>query len=171
MRSFLNCSICRSSHSHTTKTSQPMARSVACCRLSRIRFVSSFGCQKSNFDLGRRASLHAESGWRCQKQPCTNTTFRRAGKTKSGHPGRSRRCRRYRYPSACNSRRTTNSGPVSLFRTRAMRALRSDRLKVSMHHTSRLCSTAAAMKPRNRGCGSKGRLFSSGWNWTPTNQG
>ncbi len=28
-----------------------------------------------------------------------------------------------------------------------------------------------AMKLANSGCGSKGRLFSSGWNWTPTNHG
>ena len=38
-------------------------------------------------------------------------------------------------------------------------------------YTSRLCSTAAAMKLLNRGCGANGRLFSSGWNCTPTNQG
>ncbi len=30
---------------------------------------------------------------------------------------------------------------------------------------------AAAMKSRNRGWALLGRLFSSGWNWTPTNQG
>ncbi len=34
-----------------------------------------------------------------------------------------------------------------------------------------LCTIAAATKLANRGCGAKGRLFSSGWNWTPTNQG
>ena len=39
------------------------------------------------------------------------------------------------------------------------------------NYTSRLCSTAASMNEANRGCGSKGRDFSSGWNWTPTNQG
>src|SRR3569623_749328 len=38
-------------------------------------------------------------------------------------------------------------------------------------YTSRLCRTAAAMKLANSGCGSNGLLFSSGWNWTPTNQG
>ena len=40
-----------------------------------------------------------------------------------------------------------------------------------MDYTSRLCSTAAAMKEANSGCGSKGRDFSSGWNCTPMNQG
>ena len=38
-------------------------------------------------------------------------------------------------------------------------------------YTSRLRSTAAAIKLLNSGCGSKGRDFSSGWNWTPMNQG
>ena len=38
-------------------------------------------------------------------------------------------------------------------------------------HTSRLCSSAAAMKLANSGCGANGRLFSSGWNCTPMNQG
>lgn len=31
-----------------------------------------------------------------------------------------------------------------------------------LRQTRRLCSTAAAMKLANRGCGAKGRLFSSG---------
>ena len=38
-------------------------------------------------------------------------------------------------------------------------------------YTSRLCAFAAAMKLANRGCGSNGRDFSSGWNCTPMNQG
>ena len=38
-------------------------------------------------------------------------------------------------------------------------------------HTNRLCSTAAAMKLANSGCGSNGRDFSSGWYCTPMNQG
>ena len=38
-------------------------------------------------------------------------------------------------------------------------------------HTNRLFCTAAAMKLVNRGCGSSGRDFSSGWNCTPMNQG
>ena len=32
----------------------------------------------------------------------------------------------------------------------------------TLAHTNRLCSTAAAMKLANSGCGSNGRLFSSG---------
>src|SRR5690606_38020310 len=38
-------------------------------------------------------------------------------------------------------------------------------------HTKRDCSTAALMKAWNSGWGSNGLDFSSGWNWTPTNQG
>ena len=37
--------------------------------------------------------------------------------------------------------------------------------------TSRLCFTAASMKLANKGCGSNGFDFSSGWNWTPMNHG
>src|SRR5689334_22852908 len=33
-------------------------------------------------------------------------------------------------------------------------------------YTSLLCLSAAPMKPANSGCGSNGRLLSSGWNWT-----
>src|SRR5690348_730927 len=39
------------------------------------------------------------------------------------------------------------------------------------HYTSLPCSTAAAMKLANSGCGSNGLDLSSGWNCTPMNQG
>src|SRR5690554_3633170 len=54
--------------------------------------------------------------------------------------------------------------PLALPRLTEIDDLRQDQ-------TSRLCSTAAAMKDLNSGCGSKGRDFSSGWNCTPMNQG
>jgi len=38
-------------------------------------------------------------------------------------------------------------------------------------HTNLLCALAASIKLANSGCGSNGRLFSSGWNCTPMNQG
>src|SRR5688572_19757236 len=38
-------------------------------------------------------------------------------------------------------------------------------------HTSLDCLSAAPTKPANKGCGSKGRLLSSGWNCTPMNHG
>ena len=38
-------------------------------------------------------------------------------------------------------------------------------------HLAVLCSTAAFTNETNKGCGCSTRLFSSGWNWTPTNQG
>ena len=47
-------------------------------------------------------------------------TFLRAGKTRSGDPGRSRRCKRYRYPIPWSIRRTDISGAVSRWRTAAM---------------------------------------------------
>lgn len=37
--------------------------------------------------------------------------------------------------------------------------------------TSRAWASAAEMNPANRGCGSNGRLLSSGWNCTPMNHG
>ena len=42
----------------------------------------------------------------------------------SGVPGRSRLCRRYRYPRRCSRRLTASSGRVFLPRTLAMLALR-----------------------------------------------
>lgn len=50
--------------------------------------------------------------WRCQKHPLTNNALARPGNTRSGVPGRSLRCNRYRSPSACAAFRTASSGPV-----------------------------------------------------------
>ncbi len=41
----------------------------------------------------------------------------------------------------------------------------------SSPHTNRSTSFAARTKSANSGCGAKGLDFSSGWNWTPMNQG
>src|SRR5262249_8086403 len=51
--------------------------------------------------------------WPCHQQPFTKMTLRRALKTRSGLPGRSETCNRYRNPAACSRRRTTHSGLVS----------------------------------------------------------
>ena len=59
----------------------------------------------------------------CQKQPLTKMTFRRDGKTMSGVPGKSRRCKRNRYPREWRTRRTATSGAVSLPRIRDINAL------------------------------------------------
>lgn len=61
--------------------------------------------------------------WECQKQPLTKMTFRRDGKTMSGVPGKSRRCKRNRYPREWRTRRTATSGAVSLPRIRDINAL------------------------------------------------
>ena len=46
-----------------------------------------------------------------------------------------------------------------------------DRPPLGRAYISRDWATAASMKEVNRGCGAKGLDFSSGWNWTPMNQG
>ena len=46
----------------------------------------------------------------CQKQPWTKSASLRAGKTRSGEPGRALRCSRYRRPIAWTTRRTFISG-------------------------------------------------------------
>src|SRR5690606_34977811 len=56
---------------------------------------------------------------------------------------------------------------VKTFQTGAKSRLR----PATQAYTSRLCSTAAAMKLANSGCGSNGRDFNSGWYCTPMNQG
>lgn len=62
------------------------------------------------FDLGSEALLHP--GWRCQKQPCTNSAILCRGNTRSGVPGRFRRWSRKRRPSACATFLTRISADV-----------------------------------------------------------
>jgi len=83
-----------SSHSQTTKTRHPISASRRSLSRSRSAFWANFGPQYSRRDLGTRA-------WRqpwcwCQKQPWTWITTPRPGKTRSGRPGKSQRCRRKR---------------------------------------------------------------------------
>ena len=59
-------------------------------------------------------------------------TFLLGPNTRSGHPGRSRRCSRYRYPLLCNSRRTITSGHVSFCRTAAIIFERTSGLRLSV---------------------------------------
>jgi hypothetical protein len=81
------------SHCQITRASQPSLVRASMFFVSRALFRRSFGNQKLRFVLGMSPVLHA---CECQKHPCTNITLRRAGKTKSGFPGRSRRCSRKR---------------------------------------------------------------------------
>jgi hypothetical protein len=124
-------------HSQITRTSHPRSARRARLRSSLLLFVSSFGTQNSSLDFGSLASGQAGSECMCQKQPCTKRTFLRRAKTRSGTPGRSRRCSRYRYPMPWTSRRTSISGLVSRPRTRPMRALRCSGVRVSMPYVER----------------------------------
>lgn len=131
-RASARCS--RSSHSQTTSTFQPACRSAFCWRRSRSRFILSFSFHHSRFDAGNVENRHPP--WRCQKQPCTNTTVLNLGKTRSGVPGRSRRCRRNLRPARCMARRTTSSGRVFFAPMRAIMRLRTAGLTVSTTQNS-----------------------------------
>lgn len=112
---------CLRSHSHTTPTRHRRARSATIFRASRTRVAEIFSVQNSLLDVG---SLPAWQLWPCQKQPLTNMTAHREGKTRSGLPGRSRRCTLYRYPRACSALRRNSSGFVSFDLTAAIMRLR-----------------------------------------------
>ena len=101
---------------------------------SRSKFRANFRSQNWLFVLGWVDRLHPE--WRCQKQPCTNKATRCRKKTKSGLPGRSRRCSRNRKPLECAARRTSNSGVVFLLLTARMLALRFSRSSIGVPHAS-----------------------------------
>ncbi len=98
-------------HSQTTSTSHPDLLRARRFRASRALFSSNFACQ-NDWRL-RVTRLPARHRCRCQKHPCTKTTFRRLRKTMSGRPGKSAACRRNRYPMPWSMRRTTHSGLVS----------------------------------------------------------
>lgn len=74
-------------------------------------------------------NLHALC--RCQKQPWTKRATRYIGKMRSGLPGRSGLCRRYRSPCRCIQERTTISGFVSRPRIPAIMRLRVRRSTMS----------------------------------------
>lgn len=110
------------SHSHITSALQPRFVMSTIFNASRSTFRLNLARHISTFVLGRVA--FGQPRWRCQKQPCTNTAIRYFGKTKSGAPGRSRRCNRYRYPKEKTSFLTIISGVVFLLFTALMISLR-----------------------------------------------
>lgn len=112
----------RMKHSQTTRTRHPNVVRASVAALSRCLLCSSFPCQKSLRVLGTFARL--QSRCPCQKQPLTKIATIRPGRTMSGVPGRSLRCRRYRYPSAKSALRTRISGFVSFPRMPAIISLR-----------------------------------------------
>ena len=93
-------------------TLHPSLSRVCCALTSRSTFFANFGSQKSSLLLGVYAYL--QPGCLCQKQPWTNRHNRCLENTKSGFPGRSFLCRRYRSPISWHTDRTTNSGCVFL---------------------------------------------------------
>lgn len=122
-------SVSRVSHCHTTSVAHPSDSSCSLFVLSRFTLASNFGRQYSRRDLGSCPFGHP---CQCQKHPCTKIAFRYFGRTMSGLPGRSFRCKRKRYPMACRSRLTTNSGPVSLLLTACMMRRRCSSVRVSI---------------------------------------
>lgn len=82
------------SHSHTTITRHPSRRSSETCRRSRTALLSSFRLQKTRLVAGMLRPFGHEC--RCQKHPWTKMTALSRGKTRSGVPGKSRRCSRKR---------------------------------------------------------------------------
>ena len=119
-----------SSHSHATYTLQPEACSASILRLSRAVFFLNFSSQNGVLLFGVVAILHPL--WRCQKQPCTNTTALWRGSTRSGFPGSRLSCNRYRSPSRWRTRRNVSSGWLSFPRIRDMRSERSEGVRKSV---------------------------------------
>src|SRR6266404_2516834 len=111
------------SHSQSTAVFHPSASRVVRFRVSRWRLLSSFDLQNSTLVCGLRRP-RSQRAHPCQKHPCTRIANWYLGKTISGLPGKSLRCRRKRKPRACRAWRTANSGAVSFARTRAINELR-----------------------------------------------
>lgn len=112
-----------SPHSQITNTRQPSSSRREVFRLSLATLSENFRCQNSTLLFGVAAILHPS--WRCQKQPCTKITTLCRRITKSGLPGKSFTCKRYRKPMPCKALRKANSGTVSFPRMRAIRMDRS----------------------------------------------
>lgn len=118
------------SHSQTTSTLQPSSRSSPETRASRSTLATNLRCQNSLFDAG--VVVKRQPGCRWKKQPWTKSTRPSLGNTRSGVPGRSRRCRRKRNPRRCAIRLTTSSGLVFVPRTARIMRLRVAALTVSI---------------------------------------
>lgn len=122
----------RKAHSHTVHTRQSAARNAVTARRSRSRFPPIFSIQNSVFVAGTTKSAHS---CQCQKQPCTNTTARNRGNTKSGVPGKDRSCSRYRNPRRHSALRKRISGLVLRPLIRDMQRLRCSTVKTSIQKT------------------------------------
>lgn len=108
----------RKAHSQTTAILHPNASSSEMFRRSRLTFSSNLVDQNVSLELGW--VHHRQSRCLCQKQPWTSTTALYFGNTRSGFPGRSGTCVRYRNPAACSAVRIVFSGLVFLPRMPAI---------------------------------------------------
>ena len=135
------------SHSQIIATSHPKVSSSAFTFLSRMTLASNFPSQNSMLDLGIDALLHP--GCRCQKQPWMKMQRLNFRKTRSGVPGRSLRCSRYRSPKACANRLTRSSGPVFALRTRDINQERRSgvRRSTNTHSAAHIDDGAAKWAP------------------------
>lgn len=104
----------RSAHSQTVMTRQSSLIRAAEQAASLARFNVSLSIQKERRLLGTRKNR--QSWCACQKQPLINIVARHLVSTRSGLPGRSRRCSRKRNPAANRPERTRRSGRVLLLR-------------------------------------------------------
>lgn len=120
----------RSSHSQTVSTLHPQRSKSAMFRASRLMLPSSL-CAQYSARADGRLDRPQPSCW-CQKQPFTKITHLRFGNTRSGVPGSSLRCRRYRNPSECTSRRAASSGVVFFALTKAIKRLLRSGVSLSM---------------------------------------
>ena len=137
----------RSAHSQITSTRQPSARNASVAASSRFLLSVIFLRQKLRRDAGQRNA--GQLCW-CQKHPCTKTTARCRGNTRSGRPGSLRSCSRYRRPRRNSARRMRSSGAVSVPRMRLMLALRCAGVIVSasvlLRQTERALSSSGALR-------------------------
>jgi hypothetical protein len=88
-------------------------------------------------------------------------TLRNLLKTRSGCPGNSRECSLYRYPREKTSRRTSNSGRVSLARTRAILSDRSFGDRVSTRLSPLLSPTGNTLQHQSQARGESAELRTS----------
>ena len=96
-------------HSQTTPTRHANPSNASTAAMSRFTFPSIFFRHSSARVSGQRNAWHSCP---CQKHPCTNTTARCFGNTKSGLPGREVTCSLNRNPALCTADRTHISGCV-----------------------------------------------------------
>lgn len=106
-----SCPFLSSAHVQTTATRHPADSSAFRFLRSRSTFASNFETQ--NLVLLDGVVAYLQPLCRCQKQPCTKTTARYLGRTRSGLPGRSLPCSLNLKPRPCSRLRSTCSGCVS----------------------------------------------------------